>query len=120
MSRYTICKEFHFAASHIIDGLPDGHKCGRLHGHNYRVILELSAFKLDEVGFVIDFGELSTFGAYLDKVMDHRHLNDIFDFPTTAEHIARHLFDIARGYWDEVSAVMVYETDKAWAIYRLS
>ncbi|MFI6697695.1 6-pyruvoyl trahydropterin synthase family protein [Streptomyces sp. NPDC050509] len=51
-----ISKEFHFSASHQLDGLPEDHPCGRLHGHNYVVALELSAPTdgLDTTGFVRD------------------------------------------------------------------
>ena len=38
---FSISKQFHFCASHIIEGVPEGHPCGRLHGHNYVVELVL-------------------------------------------------------------------------------
>ena len=40
---YTITKRFAFSASHIIGGLPNGHPCARLHGHNYEVEVVLQA-----------------------------------------------------------------------------
>ena len=51
---YRISKEFSFSASHRLLGLPDGHPCARLHGHNYRVEVELSAADLNRYGFVRD------------------------------------------------------------------
>lgn len=50
----TISKEFWFSASHRIEGHP---KCGRLHGHNYKVTVTVEGI-LDERGMVIDFGDL--------------------------------------------------------------
>ncbi|HUM68046.1 MAG TPA: 6-carboxytetrahydropterin synthase, partial [Chloroflexota bacterium] len=38
---YTISKQFHFSASHQLNGLPLEHQCARLHGHNYEVELIL-------------------------------------------------------------------------------
>lgn len=29
-------REFTFEAAHRLPAVPDGHKCGRLHGHSYR------------------------------------------------------------------------------------
>ena len=40
---YTIAKQFSFSASHVIDGVPEDHPCGRLHGHNYTVEVQLAA-----------------------------------------------------------------------------
>jgi len=118
---YQIAKEFHFSASHIIEGLPDGHKCGRLHGHNYKVVLYLASEKLNEIGFVIDFGDLKPFKDFINEEFDHKHLNDhpYFDnHPTTAEAIAYALYEIATDLFGSIVAkVRVWETDKAWGEY---
>ena len=36
---FVIKKRFSFSAAHRLLDLPAGHKCGRLHGHNYIVEL---------------------------------------------------------------------------------
>jgi 6-pyruvoyltetrahydropterin/6-carboxytetrahydropterin synthase len=115
---YTITKEFSFSASHILEGLPEGHKCGRLHGHNYVVILELAAPDLNSVGFVVDYGDLQPFKDIIDNELDHKHLNDVVQFQTSAEHLANWLFARAGKFWDCVAAVRVSETAKTWAEFR--
>ena len=55
---YTITKQFSFSASHILDHLPDGHPCARLHGHNYVAELVLRSSELNGDGFVRDYNEL--------------------------------------------------------------
>lgn len=74
----TITKEFHFSASHVLDRLPSWHPCARMHGHNYIVVLELSARREDltEAGFVRDYRELDAFKKWMDDTLDHRHLNE--------------------------------------------
>lgn len=74
----TITKEFHFSASHVLDRLPSWHPCARMHGHNYTVVLELSARRevLTETGFVRDYRDLDTFKKWMDETLDHRHLNE--------------------------------------------
>jgi 6-pyruvoyltetrahydropterin/6-carboxytetrahydropterin synthase len=74
----TITKEFHFSASHVLDRLPSWHPCARMHGHNYVVVLELSARREDltEAGFVRDYRELDAFKKWMDDTLDHRHLNE--------------------------------------------
>ena len=115
---YRISKQFHFSASHILHGLPEGHPCSRLHGHNYVVELVLESDTLDERGFMADYGDLSPFGHMLDDKLDHRHLNDVFPFNPTAENIACSLFEWAKSHWPQVAAVRVSETPKTWAEYR--
>jgi 6-pyruvoyltetrahydropterin/6-carboxytetrahydropterin synthase len=121
----TITKTFRFAASHRLTGLPDGHKCARLHGHNYQVTVLLSG-DLDDAGMVLDYGELSPLRAYLDRRLDHRHLGagDVcdgdgkvtdpaaVDFNPTAENLAAHLLKVAVGlFGDPVIGVEVCEND---------
>lgn len=118
---FIIAKSFEFSASHILEGLPEGHKCGRLHGHNYVVDVQLGALRLDEHGFVFDYGDLDPVKAMLDKNFDHRHLNDVVDFQPSAENLAKHLFErIALLLSGEtiVTAVRVHETPKTVAEYR--
>lgn len=115
---YTITKQFHFSASHQLDKLPSDHKCARLHGHNYIVEVELQSNELDQVGFVIDYGELSAFKQYIEWEIDHRHLNDLFSFHTSAENLAKHFYDWCKGRWQQTTSVKVSETPKTWAEYR--
>lgn len=115
---YTIQKRFEFSASHQLKGLPDNHQCARLHGHNYIVEVVLQADTLNDVGFVVDYGDLKPFKEYIDGTLDHRHLNQVLDFQTSAENIARHLFAWCKSRWPQTVAVRVSETPKTWAEWR--
>lgn len=118
---YQISKEFAFSASHQLAGLPEEHQCARLHGHNYLVVLRLTAESLTGPGFVFDYGDMAPFKDWLDDTFDHRHLNDVVDFNPTAEQLAAHLADCARDLLDLPpavhTAVGVSETPKTWAWY---
>lgn len=79
-----------FDASHQLEDSTDLHtkKCANLHGHTYKVIVEIQAIN-DRHGMIIDFGKLKE----TINVLDHRHINDVFkeqgnDAPATAENIA--------------------------------
>jgi 6-pyruvoyltetrahydropterin/6-carboxytetrahydropterin synthase len=120
---YRISKDFAFSASHVLEGLPEGHQCGRLHGHNYVVRVTLESDVLDGHGFVVDYGDLKPFGAWLDAMCDHRHLNDVFDGQPSAERMARQMADVllllVPAVPDHVRVtVAVSETPKTWAEYR--
>ncbi len=123
---YEIAKTFAFDAAHRLDHLPSDHKCHRLHGHTYRVELRFRAQSLDARSFVIDYGDLRTFKAWVDDNLDHRFLNEVMPLeygPTTAENIAAWLFTVARALysteWPRVTlhAVRVSETPNTWAEY---
>jgi 6-pyruvoyltetrahydropterin/6-carboxytetrahydropterin synthase len=117
----TITKEFHFSASHVLRHLKEGHPCGRLHGHNYLVVLELSAppEELDEVGFVRDFNDLDGVKSWIDREVDHQHLNDVLgELNPSAEHLARWIFQKWKEDFPELTAVRVSETPRTWAEFR--
>lgn len=120
---FTITKRFEFSASHQLTHLaaryPD-HQCARLHGHNYVVEVELQADTTNADGFVRDYGLLAPLKTYIDTQLDHRHLNDVLGSSeaTTAEHLARHLFELFLSRVPELRAVRVSETPKTTAEWR--
>jgi 6-pyruvoyltetrahydropterin/6-carboxytetrahydropterin synthase len=113
----TVSRRYHFEAAHFLPQVHDGHKCRRLHGHNYEIIVTVSGAVRDN-GFIIDFWDLDKLVNPLVEMVDHRTLNDItgLDNPT-AENIAdwflRRLIQIG------VTVVRVYETKDCWAEVEL-
>lgn len=116
---YRLAKQFSFSASHFIAGLAADHPCARLHGHNYEVEIILQKHDLDAVGFIRDYHELAALKAFLAETFDHRHLNEVLGHDqTTAEIIARYLYDWCKARWPETSALRVSETPRSWAEYQ--
>ena len=112
-----------FAAAHRLQGY-DGN-CARLHGHNWKVIVEVSGDRLDGVGMVLDFKTIKAAARDTAKTLDHYYLNDIPPFDTlnpTAEHIAVWFFVELGRVLDtdqtRVSAVTIWENDTSAVIYR--
>jgi|TARA_R110000744_G_scaffold179217_2_gene298200 6-pyruvoyltetrahydropterin/6-carboxytetrahydropterin synthase len=120
--RYEISKEFAWSASHVLNGLPEGHQCGRLHGHNYIARVTLGADDIDRRGFVYDYGDMKPLKELIDDLLDHRHLNDIGEIKQygnpTAENLSRWLYAKAESFGMPVVAVSISETPKTWATYR--
>lgn len=120
---YRISKRFAFSASHQLDTLGGDHPCARLHGHNYEVEIVSEAGELDEHGFVHDYRAYDELKRFLDRVVDHRHLNDVVTGPPTAEVLARWLHDWCVANFPapvaaRLAAVRVSETPSTWAEYR--
>ena len=121
---YTISKEFSFSASHTLEHLPADHPCSRLHGHNYVIIVEFGGTHLNKAGFVIDYRAMQPIKNYIDCNLDHRHLNDVFNFNPTAELMAECLFYKFRDLFTTpvrylLLAVTVKETPKTMAKFEL-
>ncbi|HBG58758.1 6-pyruvoyl trahydropterin synthase family protein [Proteiniphilum sp. UBA1028] len=116
---YKISKEFSFSAAHSLFGLPADHPCSRFHGHNYVVTVHLRAKELNLQGFVRDYNELNIVKEYIDTVLDHRNLNDILaPLNSSAENLAKMLYDHFKQQLPELYAIEVSETPKTSATYE--
>jgi len=67
----TISRSYTFCAAHRIEGHP---KCGRLHGHNYVVTVQLYGIRDSETGMVLDYGLLDEVVKPLIDSFDHRYI----------------------------------------------
>jgi 6-pyruvoyltetrahydropterin/6-carboxytetrahydropterin synthase len=114
-----IFKEFTFEAAHYLPNVPDGHKCGRLHGHSFGVQLHITGAVETKSGWLMDFADLKEIFAPLYDRLDHHYLNEIdgLDNPTS-ENIARWIWDNLRPSLPQLSKVVVRETCTSGAIYR--
>ncbi len=115
-----ICTDF--ASAHTLRDYPGD--CSRMHGHNWKVEVEMVASELDPAGMGIDFKEIKNAANEIAKRLDHRYLNEIEPFDRvnpTAENIAAYFYRQLRGMLDRdsvrVSAVTIWETDRASVRY---
>lgn len=106
-----------FEAAHHLPHVPEGHKCRRVHGHNYKVEVMLSSPTLDERGFVLDFAELDAAMQPLIAKLDHTLLNDTLGLENpTAEIMVgwfRERLQAALPSFRPI--VRVWETDRYFA-----
>jgi 6-pyruvoyltetrahydropterin/6-carboxytetrahydropterin synthase len=106
-----IFKEFRFEAAHRLPHVPPGHKCGRLHGHSYRVQLHVEGTPDPVTGWIIDFGEIKRAFKPIHDQLDHNYLNDIEGLENpTSEVLARWIFDRTRLVVPTLVRVIIFET----------
>lgn len=115
---YTISKEFHFSASHQLMGLHETHPCGRIHGHNYTLKVFLRGNEPNKDGFVQDYNDLKPISDWVDNILDHRHLNEIFDFQTSVENMSKYIYDLFKPQFPLLYAVEMSETPKTNCRYE--
>ena len=119
---YTLKVLTEFASAHTLRNYPGA--CSRMHGHNWKLELEIQASSLNDIGIAIDFKQMKQAANRVCDRLDHQYLNDIEPFNKinpTAENIAAYLFsEIAKLINDDtikVSAVTLWETDRACVRY---
>ena len=119
---YELAVETNFSAAHQLRGY--GGKCERLHGHNWRVNVYVTAEKLNEIGLAIDFNELKKIADEILTPLDHSCLNEVFPFTEinpSSENIAKWIYDNLKkklsGKNVQVSIVTVWESENASATY---
>jgi 6-pyruvoyltetrahydropterin/6-carboxytetrahydropterin synthase len=113
-------KEFTFEAAHRLPNVPVDHKCARLHGHSYRVVIHVNG-EIDPVtGMVIDFADVTaSFKPIIEQYLDHYYLNDVEGLENpTSENLACWIWKRLRPALPLLSAVQVRETCTSGALYR--
>ncbi|MFF4150130.1 6-carboxytetrahydropterin synthase QueD [Streptomyces sp. NPDC001651] len=114
-----IFREFTFEAAHRLPNVPEGHKCSRLHGHSYKVIVHVEAPVDPETGWVMDFGDLKKAFKPLEARLDHYYLNDIEGLENpTSEVLARWIWERLQPTLPALSALTVRETCTSGCTYR--
>lgn len=111
-----------FAAAHTLRNYPGA--CSRMHGHNWKVELEVEASQLNELGIAIDFRDMKKTTNEICDRLDHQYLNDVPPFNKlnpTAENIAAYLYtEIGKQINSDtakVKALTLWETDRACVRY---
>ncbi len=137
---YQLTIEQSFDSAHFLSGYIG--KCGNLHGHRWRVILQVESEELREDvqqrGMCVDFSILKEeFKEIVDRY-DHMLLIEKdslrkktmeafaeegfslveLPFRPTAENFAKHFYDLLKGKGYDVAMVQVYETPNNCASYR--
>tara|TARA_R100001143_G_C3361139_1_gene136030 strand:- start:25703 stop:26092 length:390 start_codon:yes stop_codon:yes gene_type:complete len=124
MPTWILHTEFKFDAAHFIDGY-DG-KCGRMHGHTYKVHVSAKSHKLNPSKYlktadmVCDFKELKWAAVDGKKGgLDHTVLNESIPVATTAERIAEYIHKETKARIpDDIELIItVWETETSWVEY---
>jgi 6-pyruvoyltetrahydropterin/6-carboxytetrahydropterin synthase len=130
---HRVTKDIRFCYGHRLMNYAG--ECRHLHGHNGLIQITFATKELDDLGMVMDFGEIKRIvKTWVDEHMDHKMLISkddpvlpylqeagepyfLFETNPTAENIARVIFEFARGQGYPVERVRLWETDTAWAEY---
>ena len=108
-----IWRRFRFEAAHRLPNVPPGHKCGRMHGHSFEVILHADQ-DISGRDMGVDFDHLDQCWAPFHGQFDHYCLNDLPGLENpTSEMLAAWIWQRLEPDLSELSWVTVYETATA-------
>ena len=95
-----------------------------MHGHNWKVEVEVSGNVLDNVGMVLDFKDIRNSTNDIVNKLDHRFLNDLEPFKKinpTAEKIAKYIFlelsKVINNNETKIKSIKLWETEKSAVMY---
>ncbi|HKQ59390.1 MAG TPA: 6-carboxytetrahydropterin synthase QueD [Candidatus Eisenbacteria bacterium] len=118
--RVALTKDYRFEAAHRLPMVPPDHKCARMHGHSFRIEVEVSGEVDPSKGWLLDFGDITkVVEPLLLKELDHRTLNDVPGLENpTSEHLCGWLWERLHTQIPGLSAITVHETCAARCTYR--
>ena len=108
--------EFHFAAAHRLPNY-DG-PCFRMHGHNYKLLVQVAGAPDGHSGMILDFVDLQkiVFQAVLERC-DHHTLNDFMENPT-AENLIVWMWNELLPTLPGLAQLQLFETDEFSVLYN--
>ena len=123
--QFEVMIERNFSSAHQLRGYKG--KCENLHGHNYRVEIYARGSELDNIGLLVDFGELKEAADEVVAYLDHRNINELPPFDEelnpSAENLARYILErVASRVGDDrvsVYKVRCFETPTSVATYQV-
>ena len=132
---YIVKTEDSFDSAHFLARYNG--KCRNIHGHRWRVVIEIAGENLDD-GMVVDFTDIKAALKSLTDNLDHSLVMEkdalkpqtyeclvdegfrimIMDFRPTAENFAKYFFDEIKNKGFNIRAAEVYETPNNCARYE--
>lgn len=105
-----VWRRYQFQAAHRLPNVPTGHKCGRMHGHGFEVIVHANQ-DLGSRALSIDYDRLDEIWMPLQQELNFRCLNEIAGLANpTSEIISSWLWGRLKPALPELSWVTVFET----------
>ncbi len=115
---YTIRVKDEFSGAHNLRGYKG--KCEKLHGHNWKVEVEIAKNKLNNQGMVLDFKKMKKLLSKVLEKLDHKYLNDLPYFKKynpTSENIVKYIYNALSKDLEGLSKITVWETESSCASY---
>ena len=112
-------RTFQFEAAHLLPKLPATHKCRRLHGHSFQAEIVVAGECDPQLGWLMDYADITEAFKPLWELLDHRYLNEIPGLENpTSENIAVWIWERLRPKLPLLSEIIIAETCMSRCVYR--
>lgn len=113
-----ISRRFQIEAAHHLPYAPAGHRCRRLHGHSFQIIVTIEGEPRQPEGWILDFAEIDAIFAPLLECLDHHYLNEVEGLENpTSENLVIWIWRRLEGVLPGLRAVEVGETCRSGVRY---
>jgi len=119
---YTLSVEKMISAAHQLRNY-DG-PCANVHGHNWKIRVDVESKKVDEIGIAMDFSDLDKKLWQVIGCFDHKLINSVPPFDTinpTAENMVKYIYDQLKMRLTEnvkLKKMTIWETDQYMVSYE--
>lgn len=119
VSAVRIFKTFNLESAHRLPNVPEGHKCGSIHGHSFRVEIHVDGPVGADTGWVMDFADLKAVFREVHDRLDHHYLNEIPGLENpTSENLARYIWSELAPDLPGLARVAIHETCTSGCVYE--
>lgn len=115
---FKLRQHFSIESARFLPNLPEGHPCAKMHGHSFKIILDLVGPINPNLGWVMDYNEIQAVANPILKSIDHQILNNVPGLENpTSELIAKWIYDRLKVKLPSLSQVTVAETPSTECLY---
>jgi 6-pyruvoyltetrahydropterin/6-carboxytetrahydropterin synthase len=121
MHRITVYD--YFSSAHQLRGYKG--KCEELHGHNWKVEIQIESEELDNLGMLMDFKDVKKLLKEMVDELDHKMLNDLEPFKNvnpSSENVSKYIHEtISKRLPEGISLAQtsVWESENSKTTYYI-
>lgn len=116
--KYELKQQFQIESARFLPHLPSTHPCSKMHGHSFKIILTFLGPLDPQIGWVIDYHEITQIMTPLLQQLDHHVLNEVPGLENpTSELLARWIFERTKRLIPLLTRVSIQETSNTECSY---
>jgi 6-pyruvoyltetrahydropterin/6-carboxytetrahydropterin synthase len=112
-----VWRSYRFESAHQLPHVPEGHKCGRLHGHGFQAVIHIPLSSIHQE-WNVDYGKLDQAWFPIHQQLHQHYLNEIPGLSNpTSEWLAVWIWEQLQKTLPDLCWVTVFETPSCGGHY---
>ena len=115
-----IFRTYIFHSARYIPTLDENHPCSKMHGHTFKMAVEINGPIDKKIGFVMDFYDIDKIvNNHIIKFIDHKILNEIDGLSNpSSEYLAIWIWEKLKPHLPLLSTITISEEHGTGMIYK--